>query len=416
MLYYRLYYIITYLCYRLFPLLLKHRMLHGKENTHRASEKLGFYNTPKPSGDLTWFHAASVGELNSIAEIVKILSQDQKILITTGTLNSSKVFEKTGFNSNVIHQFAPLDAPQIVNRFLDHWRPYKGVFIDSELWPNLIQASSKRMPLYMVNARLSDKSFKIWKIFKSLARYMYSKFTAIITASDYDLKKIKNFVSIKKLHCFGNLKCSIPPLAANAEDLENFAAQCEKRIVIVAASTHPNEEEMILDSLSNLFKEHHNLLLILVPRDVSRGIEISRLCHNRKLEAGLRTDGDIIHADTNVYIADTLGELGIWYRVSNIAFVGGSLVDIGGHNIIEAAQLDNALVSGHHFSNFKDIFDLFIQKTAIQIAHNKDELSQVFSSLVHSEAARDNYAQNAENASYCNNIVDNVLNILNQSS
>jgi 3-deoxy-D-manno-octulosonic-acid transferase len=391
-------------------------LVNGKEHPKRAPEKLGFYNLKRPEGNIIWFHAASVGELNSITEIVKILSQDNNILITTGTLNSYKVFDKIGFNKNVIHQFAPLDSPEIVKRFLQYWQPSKGIFTDSELWPNLICHASKQMPLYNVNARLSDKSFQTWQYFGSLARYLYSQFTYVIACSEYDLKKISHFVDSTKLHCFGNLKCSTPPLSDNVAISDTLKDQCADRLVIVAASTHDGEEEIILDSLLDNFKSDPRILLILVPRDVSRGLDILKLCISKKLDASVRTDTDQISNTAQVYIANTLGELGIWYRLSKIAFVGGSLVDVGGHNIIEPAQLGNAIISGNHYSNFKDIFDLFIKKDAIQIASNTSELKNTFSNLISNKNAIENYAKNAKSAATCDNIIDNVLSIITKTS
>jgi 3-deoxy-D-manno-octulosonic-acid transferase len=353
------------------PSVLAKRLKAGKESSERMNEKLGFYKLRRSKGRLIWFHVASVGELNSIIQLVKSLEADYNVLITTITLNASKVFEKAEFK-NTIHQFAPLDTPQIVKKFLGHWNPDVGVFIDSELWPNLLNASSKRFKVINLNARLSDRSAKKWGCIKGLASYVYGKFFLVLPCSSDDMRKISAFVPKNKLQFIGNLKLATTTTQPPKAELSTFKKLLANKLLIVAASTHPGEEEVILDAFKLAKKQNKDAFLIIAPRNPSRGEEIKAICDAKSLLSSIRSKSPKFHSKDSVYIADTIGEMVLWYTLGDIAIVGGSFVPHGGHNIVEPAKLNNAIITGTHTHNFRDIIGYFLGGEAVIIANNGD--------------------------------------------
>lgn len=382
------------------PYILAKRLESGKENPERFREKLGFYHLNRPKGELIWFHVASVGELNSIIQLIKLLEVDYKVLVTTVTLNASKVFAKAGFK-NAIHQFAPFDAPQIVEKFLDYWKPNIGIFIDSELWPNLLHASSKRFKVLNLNARLSDRSALRWSYIKSLASYVYGMFSLILPCSSDDAKKISAFVPKNKLKFIGNLK-----LAANTEnvpkaELSAFKKLLVGRLIIVAASTHPGEEEIITKAFVAVKAQQKDAFLIIAPRNPVRGADIEAICEASALKPGMRSKAAKFKGEGSVYIADTIGEMALWYTIGDIAIVGGSFVPHGGHNIVEPAKLNNAIITGTHTHNFRDIIGYFSDNNAVVIST--------------SDKLKDNLLKLASDAGYRKALADKALQISDAS-
>ncbi|MDF3048090.1 MAG: 3-deoxy-D-manno-octulosonic-acid transferase [Candidatus Midichloriaceae bacterium] len=371
MMLYSLYFLITWCANPFMYLVLARRLRAGKEHEDRYTEKLGRYSVKRPHGKLIWFHVASVGELNSIAPLVKILEEKNLVLITTVTLNASKVFKKANFK-HAIHQFAPIDTPQAVKRFLNFWKPNVGVFVDSELWPNLLSVAAHRMSLINLNGRLSDKSAKNWRYFSSFATYLYGRFSKILPCSYDDMHKISKFVPSNKLDFIGNLKLAAIANKPKEADLIPFKKTLKGKLIIVAASTHPGEEAVILKAFERIKQEHTNLFIIIAPRNPSRGHEIQEICKDIGLRSSIRGTSQLLPKPTDdVYIADTVGEMNLWYTLSEVAIVGGSFVPHGGHNIVEPAKLMNAIIIGEYTANFRDIVSHFIENEAVVIAKSE---------------------------------------------
>lgn len=388
---------------------LKSRIEYIKEDENRYVEKLGNYSEMvRPEGKLIWIHVASLGEMNSIISLVEEISKKQKVsfLISSVTLSSANFFTKAGFKENVTHVFAPLDTPQIVERFLDFWNPDIGLFIDSELWPNLITQAAERFKIYNVNARLSEKSAKRWEKFDTLIKYMYGKFTKIMPCSELDYDKILKFAPKEKLKFIGNLKFTAESLSPG-EGLEALKKEFENNFVILLASTHSGEEEVIIPQIASWVASEEKIKIVVAPRHVRRGEDVLKICTENNLKAGLRSER-ADHASCKVYIADTLGEMGIWYRIASMAFIGGSLVKIGGHNIIEATKLKCPVVVGPYTHNFTDVIEAFRKNNGILIT-NKSDILNNFKLLANDDEFRKQMVLNAFSLCDAGKILNNTI-------
>lgn len=390
----KIYKLISYLILPLLPVYLSYRCLKKKDKWSRFKERFGYHTKVRKSGELIWFHAASVGELRSVLPLIKKLERDYQILITTMTINSYKIF-KTANLKNSRHQFLPYDCIPLINRFLGYWKPEAAFFVDSEIWPNFLSELKKQsIPLVGVNSRLSDKSFKFWKTNLAFAKSLYSSFTLILAASETDKKKIANFYT-KKIKCFGNLKLSSVHSEYDIENYNTLKKAIGDKLVIVAASTHANEEEIIYSAFKKIHKIHPNTLLISAPRHPNRGLELYGLTQKLEIKSALRTKSKTIYPEHEIYIADTIGEMGLWYRLSEIVFVGGSLVDRGGQNILEPSALDNAILVGPYTSNFKDVIESFTKSEALIIVKNEESMVDTFLNLIENAELRDSYQNKA---------------------
>ncbi|MBI3452917.1 MAG: 3-deoxy-D-manno-octulosonic acid transferase [Rhodospirillales bacterium] len=331
------------------------------------AERCGFAGRPRPPGPLLWIHAASVGETRSVLGLVAHLTgtrPDLGLLFTTGTLTSARLLDdlvRDGrLSGRVIHQFVPFDVPAWVERFLGHWRPDAAIWVESELWPGLIGAAQARqLPMALINARMSARSFRRWLRLSSLMRPPLDAFAPCLAQSEGDALRLRA-LGAAQAACVGNLKYDGAPLAADPAELDRLRAAIGDRPVWLAASTHPGEEEVIADAHVALARRYPRLLAIIAPRHAERGAAITAALAARGLRVGRRAAGAAPDAATDVYIADTMGELGLFYRLARLAFIGGSLVPHGGQNPIEAARLGCALVFGTHMTNFREIADALI--------------------------------------------------------
>ena len=334
------------------------RLRRGKELAGRLAERRGIDATPRPPGRLLWLHAASVGETVSILPVLTALSgyaPDLTVLLTTGTVTSATLLtrrQQAGLEDHVLHRFVPLDVPAWVARFLDHWRPDAAGFVESELWPNLLLASHRRgVPSMLINARMSERSLAGWRRVPKLARQVLGCFTAVQARSPLDATRLEA-LGASAVSAPGDLKFAAPPLQADQAELDRLRAVLADRPVWLAASTHPGEEALVFAAHRDLALMHPGLLTILVPRHPERGAEIAAAAvdptlHRRSLGAG--------PPDRGVWLADTLGELGLWYRLADIVFVGRSLLAPGGgQNPLEPARLGCAVAVGPHIGNFLD--------------------------------------------------------------
>lgn len=330
---------------------LRRRAGRGKEDAARLGERFGIDAEPRPDGRLVWIHAASVGETMSILPVLAAMPPDIRVLLTTGTVTSAQLAAQrlAGMGGWVRHRFAPLDVPGWVGRFLDHWRPDAAAFVESELWPNQLAACRARgIPMMLVNARLSARSFGVWSRFPGLARWMMGSFAAVQARGQEDAERFEA-LGAPQVDTPGDLKLAAPPLPVDDAELARLRRGLAGRPVWVAASTHPGEEDLVVTAHQRLVTRVPGLLTILAPRHPDRGAELGA-----RLVLPRRSQGDGPPAE-GVWLADTLGEMGLWYRLGPIVFIGRSLLPPGGgQNPLEPARLGCAVLSGPHTGNFTE--------------------------------------------------------------
>jgi 3-deoxy-D-manno-octulosonic-acid transferase len=332
---------------------LRHRAARGREIAARLDERFGCDATPRPPGKLLWMHAASVGETMSILPVLQALAPRASIVLTTGTVTSQSLLDARipglGLSGRVLPRFAPLDVPAWVNRFLSHWRPDAACFVESELWPNQLAACRARnIPVMLVNARMSDRSFRRWRQVPGLAQRLLDVFTEIHARGATDAERLRA-LGARRVESHGDLKSAAPPLPVDQAELDRLKTVFLDRPVWLAASTHPGEEDLIADCHRILAPRHPGLVTIMAPRHPGRGPALAQTLRAPRRSAGQPPP------DTGLWIADTLGELGLWYRLAPISFVGRSLIPPGGgQNPLEPARLGCAIASGPYTANFAD--------------------------------------------------------------
>jgi len=348
---------------------LSSRIRKGKEIAERLDERKGKTKSDahmlSRKEPVIWIHAASVGESLSVLVLIKRLLERCPscfILLTTGTVTSASLLKKK-LPVRVFHQFVPFDVRPWVKAFLDHWRPSLALWVESEIWPNLIwETTNRKIPLVMINGRMSEKSFKKWRWAKSLIQPLMGRFSLCFAQSSEDAHRLRLLGATKVIHA-GNLKAAAEPLECDNEELQRIGHRVGMRPTWLAASTHDPEEEIIVQAHHLLKKKFPDLLTILVPRHPHRGAAL-REKFDQELCLAQRSLGEIISDKTDFYLADTLGELGLFYRLSPIAFIGGSLTPIGGHNLIEPAHFGSAILHGPYMTNSREITALFRKENA----------------------------------------------------
>jgi len=335
------------------PLWLGLRKTKGKEDGKRIRERFGIASIPRPKGRLLWLHAASVGEANSVLFLISKIRErfpHVKLFLTTGTVTSARLMQAR-LPQGVIHQYAPVDTPQATRRFMRHWQPQLAFWVESEFWPNLIETAD-RWQCYMgvINARMSERSYLKWKKHPAMISDMLSCFDLMFAQSEEDGARLK-ILGAKEVVCIGNLKYDAAMLPCDEAELLRLKNGVGRRPLWLAASTHPGEEEMVAEAHRLLASMRPDLLTVIVPRHPERGSEIAKML-KAEWRVAQRSMQASLAADTQIYIADTLGELGLFYRLCEIVFMGGSLVRHGGQNPLEAARLSCAIVMGEHTHNF----------------------------------------------------------------
>jgi len=346
----------------LIKIALKRRQKAGKESIERLPERLGVAGRKRPEGPLIWVHAASIGESQSTLILINTLLEryeDIHILVTTGTLTSAILMEKN-LPERAFHQFYPVDHPDWVSRFLEHWQPDLILWAESELWPNMLERIRQAgIPSILVNARLSRRSYNKWRILKNSAARIIGCFSHILCQTDHDVAHFEK-LGAKHAEFAGNLKYNASPLPVSDTDLQALQNATTGRPLWVYASTHEGEEEIVARTHNLLKPNIPNLLSIIVPRHPERREDIQEALQGHSLNLTLRgEDKHLPSAKTDIYIADTLGELGLFYRICPIAVIGRSFSNDGGggHNPIEAAQLSCAVLHGPNVQNLQEIFD-----------------------------------------------------------
>jgi 3-deoxy-D-manno-octulosonic-acid transferase len=337
------------------PLLLHYRLRHGKELPQRLPERWAQTTIARPPGPLIWVHGASVGEIiAAVALIERLVGQGFNVLLTSGTVTSAELASQR-MPPSVIHQFVPLDVRRYANRFLGHWRPDLALFMESDLWPNLILAADARgIPLVLVNGRLSENSYRRWRRAPRTIGALLRRFQLCLTQSQEDARRYAALGAA--VNITGNLKIDVPPPPASPAALAALQGAAGRRAVVAAASTHAGEEAVLIEVHRQLRGQHPDLLIIVAPRHPLRGAEIAAAAAAGGLRTRLRSRGEPPEADTDLYILDAVGELGALYRVAPIVFMGGSLATHGGQNPIEPAKLGAAILHGPHVWNFAEIY------------------------------------------------------------
>ena len=370
---------------------LRERVLAGKEDPDRLDERRGRASRPRPDGPLVWFHAASVGESISLLELIRrLLDEDPNlhILVTTGTATSARVMAER-LPDRALHNFVPLDARAFVTTFLDHWRPDIAIWTESELWPALVvETHARGIPMLMLNARMSKASFDKWQWARGMVRALLTRFETAFVQDDMTLGYLRRLgMPQTRMEVLGTLKEGAAALPCDEDDRANFAKALGGRPVWLAASTHDGEERMVLDAHRIARRSSPRLMLILVPRHPHRGDELAAQLQSENWRFTRRAAGEMPDDETHVYLADTMGELGLWYRLAPISFVGGSMVPIGGHNPFEPAGLGSAILHGPYVSNFSDIYQRLAKGNAARLVSAPNKLAEEVAKLLSPEEA-----------------------------
>ena len=380
----RLYEVVTTFAWPATKLLMSYRVRKGKEERRRIRERFGEASVHRPTGPLVWIHAASVGEANSILPLIgRFLDTFSlvNVLITTGTVSSAQILENK-LSSRLVHQFLPIDRPREVRAFLDYWRPDLAIWVESELWPNLVSAVQGREILtIIVQGRMSAKSFRRWSYLKWLIAPLLAGFNQVLVQTSKDADRYRTLGARAPI-VTGTLKYSSPPLVVDHDQLKELKPSIIGRPCWVAASVHPGEFDILCRTHILLKKEFGDLLTIIVPRHPTEGTTIKRVLDGANISCALRSSEELITESIEVYIGDSLGELSIFYSLVPIAFIGGSFIPHGGQNPLEAIQLECATIVGPNMFNFAEIVaDLRSQGSLVDVS-SAEQLSAKLSRLI----------------------------------
>lgn len=342
--------------------LLTVRATRGKEDAARRHERLGSPTRPRPNGKLVWIHAASVGEALAVLPLVdRLLATYAKlsVMVTTGTVTSAQIMDSRLAGPRAFHQYVPVDLPSAVDGFLSHWRPDLALWMESEFWPNLLSAIRRRgVPCALVNARLSERSFTHWHRVPGTARRLLSVFDLALAQTGVEAERLTQ-LGIRDVHAIGNLKYSALPLPADAATLGILQSSLRGRPAWAFASTHPGEEEMAMAAQVALTRTLPTPLpraiLLLAPRHPDRGDAVAGLLTAAGLRCARRSRGQVPEEGDDVFLLDSLGEMGLLFRLAPVTAMGGSFAGIGGHNPIEPALLGSAILHGPSMFNFTDV-------------------------------------------------------------
>ncbi len=361
------------------PLYLRVRLRKGKEDRERLHERYGLASAARPGGTLIWIHAASVGETQSVLPLIERMLRDMPwlfVLLTTGTRTSAQMVASKKI-SRLIHQYIPLDRRKYVARFLHHWHPDCALWVESEFWPEmLIQTHTARIPSLLINARISERSVRRWQRAPLLAKRLLAGFSTIVASSDEDAARLM-LLGAPYISQVANLKYDAPALPCDASSLGYFTSGLGDRPSILIASTHKGEEELLIDALAPLYQSAPNVLTVIVPRHAERGEWLTAHFRNAGWQVAQRSGAESLAPTTQIYIADTMGELGLFFRACGVVVMGGSFIPQGGHNLLEPARLKCAIITGPFMHNFHEM-------TAHMLAH--EALWQVASAAELAEA------------------------------
>ncbi|UUX48238.1 3-deoxy-D-manno-octulosonic acid transferase [Nisaea acidiphila] len=378
--------------------LLRKRLARGKEDPERVGERRGEASLARPAGRLFWVHGASVGECQAaLALIERLLAKDPdlSILLTSGTLTSARLMQDR-LPKRAMHQFVPLDQPAWIARFLDHWAPDAAIFVESDLWPNLVLSAAKRdIPLVLANARMSESSLERWRRLSAFTGRLFSEF-ALVLASNPEQKAGFESLTRSPVLWVGNLKRAAAPLAADPDKRAALRTAIGTRPVFLAASTHPGEEKAAAEAHRLAAAECQDLLTIIAPRHPTRGVEISDALTAAGFKCVRRSDGALPGTETEIYVADTLGEMGTLFDLSDAVFVAGSLVPVGGHNPLEPAHFGKPVLFGQLMAKNADIASDMIAAHAAREIADATDLGRRIRDLLRDDSARAELGANAK--------------------
>ena len=377
------------------PIIITIRIFLGKEDKIRFKEKFCFFSKNNNINGTVWFHGASVGEILSIIPIVEKFEKDnsiKKILITSSTTSSSYILSKYKFKKT-IHQFYPYDLNIFTKLFINYWKPKIAIFVDSEVWPNMYKNLYKnKIPLMILNARITKKSFKRWKYFPNFSKNIFKKVT-IALPQNLETKKYLKLLGAKNIKVVGNLKYFGSKIS-NFND-SKLKKKLIKKIIWCAASTHKKEELFVSKVHKELKKDIKNLLTVIIPRHIDRKEEIADELSNIGLNTEFHTSSKSLKKDTDIYIVDTYGDASKFYSLSKLTFVGGSLISHGGQNPLEPAREGNYILFGPHTDNFKEVYEMLENlKIAKKVKSIKNMKSLVLKKINYSENLKVKYRLN----------------------
>lgn len=375
---------VTRLTAPLMPFLLDRRARRGKEDPARRHERLGRPSDTRPEGRLVWLHGASVGESLILASLVDALSgthPELNFVVTTGTLTSATLMQQR-LPSHARHQFVPIDTIAAARGFLDHWQPDLVVFAESELWPNLIIETALRdIPMALVNARMNEKSLRNWRNRPDSARWLLACFDWIGAADARTQEGLEDLTG-RPVTLAGNLKLEAQPVLPDSHELTRVRVDVTGRKVWLAASTHEGEEATILSAHDLVLKQDPDALLILAPRHPERGDAVEALIRKRGYGCARRSRLELPKAEHQVWLADTLGEMPLWFTIAPAALIAGSLdPGIGGHNPIEASRAGAAVISGRHYVSFQDLYDAYVRHNAVRLVDDALDISEAVADI-----------------------------------
>ena len=364
------------------------RASKGKEERGRHGERYGNASVARPSGPLIWVHAASVGETSAVTPLVEaIIDTGIHVVLTTGTVTSAKMVQER-LGDRVIHQYVPLDLKPAVDRFLTHWQPDLAVICESEIWPmTILELGTRRVPQVLVNGRLSDRSFASWHRRASIAEALFENLAHVVAQSEVDGERFRA-LGARPVTVSGNLKVdtAVPPV--NNAELASLQRMIGTRKIWAAISTHQGEEAVVAQVHHMLKARHRDLLTIIVPRHPDRAAQIAAEIEKLGMKVALRSRGDQIEPDTDIYLGDTIGDMGLYLRLTEIAFVGRSLTAQGGQNPLEPAMLKSAILSGRNVQNFRNSYQRLIKNGGAKLVRDKDMLAGAVNYLFNNPAER----------------------------
>ena len=382
---FRLYRTATHIASPFASLFLALRRQRGKEDATRLHERLGWASRAREPGPLAWLHGASVGESLALMPLVeRLVERGFQVLVTTGTVSSAHMLAAR-LPAGAFHHYMPLDLPVCLQRFLDHWQPALVLVAESEIWPNLFfETQQRQIPLILVNARISERSFQRWQKFPNVIGALLGRLDMCLAQSQDDADRL-HLLGASYVQVTGNLKYDVAPLPVDGMKLASLSAQIGSRPVWVAASTHAGEEEIVAQ-VHLALSQHFPLVTVVVPRHPRRGPHIDQQAKALGVSALLRSQGADIEGQSSFYIADTMGELGLFYRLASLAFLGKSLAAHGGQNPIEPAKLGCAIVHGPFVENFADVYRQLDAAKGALCVETSEELIQVLARMFNDSA------------------------------
>ncbi|UPA25092.1 lipid IV(A) 3-deoxy-D-manno-octulosonic acid transferase [Shinella oryzae] len=364
------------------------RAAKGKEERARRRERYGVAGVPRPAGPLVWFHAASVGETNSIIPLIKeVRRRGIAVVLTTGTVTSAKVVHDR-LGSDVIHQYVPLDLKPAVSRFLEYWHPDLAIMAESEIWPmTILELSRRHIPQVLVNGRISDRSFPRWQRRQAFAEALFENFALVIAQSDVDAERFSALGALP-VTVSGNLKVDTDAPPADAEALATYLGQIAGRRTWAAISTFEGEEAAAGNVHRALKERTPGLLTIVVPRHPERSDAVADMLAARGLKVVRRTSGEPLTPETDIFLGDTIGEMGLYLRMTEVAFVGRSLFAEGGQNPLEPAMLGCAILSGGNVQNFRETYQKLARNGSAKMVRDVEMLAKGVHYLLNNEEMR----------------------------